>query len=388
MEFRTENEILQEMVQKAQENGLISTDEDILTQIRNGQLTENQYILDLSAHAYILAQMEQELNEIYNNTHISTATGEALDDFGVFLNVTRYPPQPAVVDVQISIPVLSTEDITIPSGTLLITSTGNIGYGDYVLSESVTIPSGVDSVTARAESVIHGVVVPIPARMIVGVVGYNVNATNNEKGTNGSNIEEDDDYRIRLLNWTSKNKTGTRACIEDYLGHYEGVEDYNLVPRYEGVGTLKIIADTVESLLPRIADDVYRDCMDLTDVKPSVVQPAEALVHSIRVNLDTSSNMNISEEELTSLVIHEVDTLIHGGNTRDGKTVLGLHIGDDFVPSQVISHLLSSFPEIENVFLEMKEKDLLGAEYTVFNEVYSVESDAKLRVEEIVVTYG
>lgn len=383
MEFRTEKDILLEMIEQATNDGLINNTDNIITDLKDGGRTDNQYVLDLSTHAFILSQLEQLSRQTYENSNISTATGEALDNFGVLKGVSRFSAKPPMVELQLSVPLLESQDVTIPQGTTVVLAENMSDYGEYVLSETVTIPAGVESVSGYAENVVGGVNIPLPAYACVQIQGYNVTVTNESEGTTGSNIEEDDDYRLRIISSEAKNVRGSMPCLEDYLGHYDGIDSYNLIPRYNGVGTLKIVCDTLPSLTDRISEDVYRDCMIVTDNPPLVELPSAVTVSKLKLMVTASSSMSISNDELSSLLMGQTRVYIEGGKNRNGLTRRGLDIGADFVPSQLIRYLLDNFVEVENLHLMIE----LNGQYTPFNQVLSVPSNSVLQLDEVEVEY-
>lgn len=383
MEYRKETDILIEMIEQATNTGLISNTEDIITQLREGKQSDNQYVLDLSAHSYILSQLERICNRAYDDRNVSTATGEALDQFGVLVGIARFPAKPGVVEVTMSLPLLESEDVVVPMGTPIILAEGMADYGSYVLSQTVTIPAGVESVTSMIENTVGGVNVPLPAGACIKTEGYNVTVTNEEAGTVGSNIEEDDDYRVRIIGGLSRNVRGSLACLENYLGNYTGITSYNIIPLFDGVGSLKLVCDTLESMTARIAEDVHTNCMIVTDPLPTVVLPDAVHLEELRLNVTMSSDTNLSNDELSALLIGQCRVFVEGGLNREGTRVKGLSIGADFAPAQLIRYLLSNFIEITNVYLERKENDV----YVDFDQVYPVGETSVIELDDVVVVF-
>ena len=91
MQHRTEQEILLQMIQEAQETELIRTNEELIPKLLNGERTENQYVLDLSMHSHVLEQLEDGIFNVYTDVDLNTATGEALDRLGRLVNIARAP---------------------------------------------------------------------------------------------------------------------------------------------------------------------------------------------------------------------------------------------------------------------------------------------------------
>lgn len=353
MQFRTETEILNQMLMYAQEQGLIETSDELVSAVANGQRTENQYVLDLASHAYVLSQLEQEVSIVYDNMFLNTATGEFLDRIGALVNVARYPPQAGKVELVISAPISLEEDVTIPAGTTCITGSQNNVYGEYVTTEEVVLHAYTENVSVIAECVDLGFGPRLPEGAVTGFVGIqNLSVTNPEEGTPGKNMENDDEYRIRIYEWAAATQLGSKTCIENYLNQYDGISSYALEACYDGVGTLHIIADTLTSSLESIRDDVYNNCMLISDIAPLVTLPDKISLPTLTFNVKLTSNITMSLDELKELIAAQVIVFIGGGNTRIGNSISGLGVGKSFEPSQCIQYLLTQFPEIINIYCD------------------------------------
>lgn len=364
MDYRNEQDILIEMVQKAMDNGLLRTSEDLITNIRNGVQTENQYILDLSTHAYILSQLEEKNYENYQNIDITTAEGEALDNLGRLVNVHRNPAQPLVVEVTVGTGVALSENVTVPIGTkvLLQGVYDDVAY-DFTTNEDLIIPAGSTEGKVYANSSILGYYGSLPIGAVVGLQGFpDLSATNTDATTGGKNIEEDDAYRERIRRWSTQNNRGTREIIETYLDNYIGLNGYNLVPRFEGIGTLKIVCDTVESRLDDISNDVFENCMYYTDIAPVCVLPDDAVLSSLTVSVSLKDGeLRLTFDELKQLVESHIRIYVDGGVTRKGTVTRGMSIGEDFVPAQVIAFLVDEIDELNNVIFDTMQTILVDS---------------------------
>ena len=350
MQFKNERDRLIDMVEYAGELGLITVTDELKKQLVSGERTENQYILDLATHNYALEPFTDALVSISESIDINLASGEALDCLGRLFNITRFPAQPGMVDVTFSVELFEPEDIHIPAGTRVYCDGLDGSYGVYVTSEDATLPSGVMSGTVRCENSEYGVCSPLPPESVTRLEGYGFTVTNTSGGTGGRNIEEDDDYRDRIRSWSSALNIGTRACIDNYLGMYDGLDSYRLVPRYDGVGTLKIVCDTLESNLDQIQEDVYENCMLHSDVPPLCVLPDSTTLSTLELTITKGDGViSYTNDELTSLVEAQTRAFVEGGVKRDGTNMRGMSIGEDFIPSALIKYLLDSFPELVNV---------------------------------------
>ena len=351
MKFKTEKEILLEMIAKAQEQHLISEADDIIERVGNDELTENQYVLDLATHAYILSDFMNRLEEIYTGVDIATARGEQLDRLGNLVNVERLPGLPAVIELQLSLPVSQSSDITIPAGTEVVIDQLQVDpYITYRTDEQVTISSGTTSASVTCSSDYHSLQRRVPEGCVQGLVGFpTVIVTNQYEGTQGRTIEDDDNYRQRILLWNVKNQIGTKAAFDAYLGSYKGLDDYKLIPRPEGVGTLTVICDCNDNMLIPLQEDIQENCMLYTD------DPVDCVGYT-PICLDVTVNATVTREpiqhtvnELIELIQREVEVFIDGGDTRTGAVVHGLHIGEEFVSSQLMMQLHNTFPELTSI---------------------------------------
>lgn len=374
---RSEEDIVVEMLDDAEDVGLTGTS-DLVSKVRSGLRTENQYVLLFSTDAKQFSILEKDNDTNRENGFIGTARGEALDDMGTLLNVHRVEALSSEVELSISLSVAGESAVTIPQGTRVILQNIYAGMGyEYVTKEAVTIPAGSTSVSVVAENLNPGYVTPIPNGAVTGLEEFDtLTVTNEDYSTNGVDIEEDDVYRDRVLDWSSKNTRGTRDCIVDYLDHYEGVDRYKLIPCFDGVGTLKIVCDTLSSMLDTIRDDVYDNAMLLTDSKPSVVLPEEQSLSDftvvVTINWDA---LKITTAELSSALLAQISTYVHGGDMRDGSSFVGISMGDDFHPSLLWKFLLEQFPEVSNIYS------------STMYEVVSVDDDKKLVLGEVTITY-
>lgn len=356
MQFKNERDRLIDMVEYAGELGLITVTDELKKQLVAGERTENQYILDLATHNYALEPFTDALVRISESIDINLASGEALDCLGRLFNITRFPAQPGMVDVTFNVELHEPEDIHIPAGTRVYCDGLDGSYGVYVTSEDAVLPSGVMSGTVRCENSEYGVCSPLPPESVTRIGDYGFTVTNPNGGTGGRNIEEDSDYRERIRSWSSALNIGTRQCIDNYLGMYDGLDSYRLVPLYDGVGTLKIVCDTLPTLLEQISSDVYENCMLVTDYPPLCVLPESTTLSSLELTVTRGDGVTgYTDDELKQLVVAQVETFVNGGVKRDSTRMRGLGIGDDFIPSQLVQYLLGEFPELVNIVPDSME---------------------------------
>ena len=353
MQFRNEKQVLRSMLQHANTNGLLSLDDTLIEEILNGEHTGNQYVLDLDTHAFTSASLESLAGEIYNDIDLDSAVGAGLDCLGKLVGVSRRLGVPAIVGITVGTPVALESSVVIPAGTALILDDLYSRY-EYVTSEEITLAAGTTSVTGQAESVDHIYQTALPEGMVRGLSGYStLTCTNTEAGNHGRDIETDGEYRERIRKREQSKIIGSDECIKEFLDSYAGLDDYRLVPRYDGVGTLKVVCDCAEGLLDSISAGMYGVVVPRSDYPPMCVLPESTTLSSITLTLSLSDgSISLTNDELKQLVRQQVMVYVSGGTRRDGTGVRGMSIGDDFVPSQLLAYLLGEFPEVSDIVLD------------------------------------
>ena len=354
MIFKSEEELLINLIQRAIDEGL-PLPEELITQVENGEPINNQFVLNFSIQAYQDKIVMDNTEEIYNNLDINTAVGDALDKKGAWLHVSRNTGSPSVMELLLTLTV--GEDVTIPEGTVIHIKDIAGNGTTYYTSVECTVQQNVET-TLKCDNRVHEFVSRIPVNCVESIEGFpTVNVVSSTRSTTGGTIEDDDAYRERILKWNSINFIGTESCISDYLDKYPGVDDYKLVPLWDGteynvIGALTIVADTLEELLPDVQEDVYKNCMLFCDPKPRVILPNVNYIDdedTFTLDVILKNNLTLTEDELKQIIITQSHTYFNGGITRSGKSIKGLHIGDNLAPSQFEKFLLEEVPEILDV---------------------------------------
>lgn len=371
MKFKNEDEILASMVSKAQEYELINTSEDILEQVMSGEITENQYILDLATHAYILEEFTGNLRDVYDSLDITTARGIQLDRLGVLVNVPRHPGLAAQLVITVSLDTPLDREVFIPAGTVvLIDPLQVLDYITYRTDVDVTIPSGVTSTTVSCSSDVESLQPRIPRECVYGLEGFpTLTVTNRDHGTCGRTIEGDDEYRQRLLLWPVRNERGTKQAFDAYLGTVKGLDDYKLIPQPEGVGTLTVVCDCIESEAQSIREGIQENCMLYTDDPVDVVLPSRVPVDVVVDAVITRDPIQWTVAEVIGLIKNEVKVFIEGGLTRSSGNHVGLRIGEELVPSLLMTHLHNMFPELVSVDVDVDDVSVTDYDKLVLGSV-------------------
>ena len=365
------------MIEHAVDNGLIHVEEEELERILSGEKTENQYLLDLATHAYIDGQLESQTEDIYESIDLNTAQGAQLDNIGRWFGMSRAQAQSAEVMVELDMEVNEEDTIVIPAGTPLVIDPTVIPVEDeYLTTEDLEITQGMTVGSVLCENSRMGFTRPLGEGCVSGFEDFPlVLATNPEPGTTGRDIESDDSFRQRIMEWPTSNLRGSKTILDDYLMKREGVDGYKLVPRWNGPGTLKIIIDCLPELVDTIQQEVHEVCMDYKDDLPVMELPGSKILELLSFQIRLSDlPLGMTREELKQLITNHVYCWINGGKTRNNVVLSGLSIGADFVPSQLLAGMMNTFPEILNIQCNI-------------GDIVRVPDNQKLDVEEILVGF-
>ena len=359
MDFLTEEEILLLALDKANEHNLILKDEDLVSKIQQGYATENQYVLDFSTHSYVWAWLDDKIKEIFLNSNLDTASGYGLDNLGKLHNINRVQASKSQLEVQVNLNVTSEDNLEIPAGTRVLFDT-NIASNlkcEYYTKDSLLIPSGVSTATVICESDNFGSMSKVPSYSARGLEGFETQlyCINALDSNGGHDIEDDEHYRTRIRNWITKNLQGSRDCFIDFLDNLDGITDYRLLPKWNGIGTLKVIVDCLPSELDNIQSLIQQYCMLYNDDPVVVVNPDTETIKDIHlyVHLDENSSLGMTSSEITDMIIGQARVFLDGGTGRLGTVSKGLSIGNEYDPSKLISFLHSEIPEIANVHTDI-----------------------------------
>lgn len=349
------DQIFKEMLQDAFQYELTSSDEHFLDYINNRQDIENMYILFLSVYAMQTSEFYEEATKIYNSNDLDKAVGVDLDILGSKIGVSRPQAQKSGVTLRFSLISYPNKDIKIPKGTIVSNGEGI----SYYTVENATIIQGENYVDVGALSVDGGYnnnvgrnTLNFIEKKISGVSSY-VSVTNPKGSSGGRSAFSDDEYRELIRNWTYSHIKGTKEAYELFFAYYDGVESYNLVPKWDGAGTLKVIIDPSDDW---IIDDVSKKLLQNVELFDDDVYVTGAKRKVIDINavanvsIDNIEEYTYSEKELIKQkVTNAIKVYIDGGYKNNGEYHTGLLIGDDFIPLQCAVFILQEVPQIKSI---------------------------------------
>ena len=242
-------------------NMYTTANRDGLTKITDFTIGSEAYHLADVIASFVLEHKENiDLN--YRMSMIHTAEGEFLDNMGDMRGVHRTGASPSTGEVVFSrLSEDTSSPIVIPDGSQVAT----VDAISFIVDndgEDLIIAAGATSASCNVLCEQEGEYTNVLANTIIlvmGELGNLVSVTNPVDFTGGEDIEEDDDYRARILLSPFNEPTGSLAWYEKLSNELDSVHD-TLVVKGETVAD----ADVVINFNPTNREDTVTRT-DLTD---------------------------------------------------------------------------------------------------------------------------
>ena len=332
-------------------NLLLEVGETKITDFNEGSEIRN-LLESVAVLGYYTMEDQNELSKI---AFPDTAEGEWLDKHGAnpFINLERDTGSEATGFVVFTIPNASTDDIVIPEETIVVSTESSL---EYATDSEVIIAAGETEVTASVTCLTEGVegncsenTVTLIDDDYIDISELTVN--NTEAFTGGTDYEEDDEYRERLLAFVRQPDFGSLPYYHELGDNIEGVHDVLLVDTGETteIGrpyTKKILVNgdtkpvTNELLITVL--EVFTDPNNKVIDHTFIVDPPEY------VDLSLTVNLNVSNELVESEIAGVVQAVFDGGAPVDSMEFDGLCIGETLFKNNLIS-ALELFDGVESV---------------------------------------
>ncbi len=208
-------------------NKYISAHLDGMTKITDFTIGSEAYHLADVMASFILEHREM-IDTNYRMSMIHTAEGEFLDNFGDMAGVHRYGSSPSVGEVTFTrLGTDTSQSIVIADGTRVSTEDA-ISFIVDNDGEDLVLESGLVSIASNVICEQEGQYTNVLADtvvLVIGDLGSLVGVNNNGAFTGGADIEEDDDYRNRILLSPYQVPAGTLGWYENCSLTCESVHD-------------------------------------------------------------------------------------------------------------------------------------------------------------------
>ena len=301
----------------------------------------------LEAFAIGIYALLEEQHEVSKLAFIQSSYGESLDKIGTlpFINLARIEGQEATGVVTFTLQSALTEDYVIPSETIVMSSETGLEYstvGDCVILKNETsaetivecLTTGVDgNVSSGSIDTINDASVDTEL----------VSVTNAEALQNGTDYEDDDIYRQRLLDNVREEGFGTVAYYERLGKEVTGVHDVKLVA--DASYTRKVL---VNGFTKPVSDSVVLDVLTAFSSLSDIV-----LGHSFIVDKVTPQSVDLTFDldvttEMSETVLLDNLTAFFDGLAYDRMEYAGVNIGQSLSRDDLVS-CFSIFDTVVNV---------------------------------------
>ena len=380
-EKKTYSQVFMKELTDALEENLISKQEDFEKYISNRKDISNFYVMLLSVVAEAISDWYEELDSEYYSNKVEYAVGKDLDDLGILINCDRPSGTRSAVNLKFMLTRSAEEDITIPKGIIVSSQNGL----SFKTQEEIFIAEGNNEAIVTALCTQKGSRKQAPADSINNIVSdlsdylpssTIINVTNDNSTFGGSDPFTDAEYRSLLMNWIKLNQAGNLVSYTNYLSRVDGLESYNLIPKWDGAGTVKVVLDCDDSA--EIMNKVWEDLNNkVTNIESDIyiTTPSKIAIDvftTIDVNIDRINQYSKTEmEDIKAKIQTAIITYINGGIRVNGDYYKGLTIGQDFIPFQLSKFITEEVQQVQNVAFQFPEEviEITNEEIGIVGEI-------------------
>lgn len=333
---------------------LISHDDNFPDYIDDRDDISNWLVMDSSLNAERLAEVYDDITRVYLSSKVEVssktgdmvigATGRDLDAIGKLFACPRPDPTRAGVELTFTLTRSLDEDIIEPKGVQVSSKSGVI----FETVEDLYFPVGSTECTVQAFAVNPGTSSRVAADTLTKVSSRLVNipvslsVTNYSSASGGSDYYSDDDYRDLIKNWIKVHLKGHHYAYINYFARIDGVDGYNLIPNWDGTGTIKIVIDPGDTYtLNKIYDEINKD----------VTQESEAivLIAPILKTVDVDARCNVDIDTINPYSVKEKEDIKGKISNAINTYIDNMRLGEDFIPHKLAVFLDKEIPELKNI---------------------------------------
>lgn len=294
----------------------------------------------LEAFAVGIYALLEEQNEVSKLPFIQTSFGESLDRIGTlpFINLPRIEGNEAEGMVTFTLSETLTEDYVIPAETIVMASDTGV---EYATTSDCIIFANETTSDVLVECLIEGIdgnaeIGAIDTINDVGVDTDLVTVTNAENIINGTDYEDDEAYRQRLLENVREEGFGTVAYYMKLGKSVTGVHDIKLVSNTDSEHsyTRKVL---VNGFTKPVADSVLLDVFTAFSDLSNIVLGHSFIVEKVvpqTVNL--TFNLNVTTEISETSLLENL-TAYFNGLGFDRLEYEGLNIGQSLTRDNLVA---------------------------------------------------
>lgn len=305
------------------------------------------------AFAYIIMEFFYFINMAVYMSFIPYAEGDFLDIHGE--DNVRNPGNKSTGILIYKLPGDMTKEYDIIIPDYSVVSTEDDEGLEVETLEEVILEAGQNSVSVNAQSIFTGEEYNIKKNLLTLMENDidEIEVYNPEDFEGGTNPEEDEDYRSRLMDDQDSLNFGSLEWWEETPKKIDGVKDVSVVNCPHGDYTIGLIINPpVDDVL-----DNVKDYFNIPNNYPGGITSYITAVKTVPVNIklsnirfSTTANPNDVKEEITTKILNYFDNL---------------KIGQDFCRSDILE-LLSKIDNLIQYTLEIPSEDIVCDENSVF----------------------
>lgn len=333
----SEENILNELINYYQTLG--SSGKTRITDFNEG--SEVRTLLEVLSH--LAYNILEEQNNTLSNHFINTAEGEYLDLLGANPNVNLERNQGTLATglVKFTLPEVNINEVEIPAETVVSTD-----EMEYITVEDAYIPIGDTYTYVPVECTIEGADGNCKIGEITNCELTDFTVTNEEAFTDGSDFEDDEDYRTRLLEFIRSDNFGSRGYYENVLLNTSGVHDILL-----NTGSSSSIAYYVNTNDLSTTGSVYGELVSyFSDNNNFIVGHTTDLVmsrlHRLSFTVTVPSDCGYTSDELVDIL----SCYFRGGEVQNYPVFYdGLDMGVEVDAETVKAAIADNFNDLSSL---------------------------------------
>lgn len=281
--------------------------------------------------AYAILEDETEASKL---PFISSSYGTWMDKIGEnpFINLPRIEGNPSQGIATFTLSFEQENDFLIPLDTLL----EDDNELQYVTTSDCTIYAGELTAEVSVECLTDGYEGNIQPGQLIKIVDENIDSdlvsvTNLVEFTEGTDLEDDEDYRIRLLENVQSDGFGTQGWYVNLCENINGVHDVLLVDD-AGIYTKKVLVNGYDK---PVSDSVLLECLtNLSDVTKKILNHMFTIDRPSYVDLDLTFDLTMLQEWSDSDLTSFVTKMVNGGSFEQIEFTglrIGVNLTRDFI---------------------------------------------------------
>lgn len=269
-------------------------------------LESDEFKIILEAFAYREMFLRANFNELAKAFFLSTSTGDDLDNYAAFYNVERLKGAKPYAEYDFELSEALSQDVTVPFNLVLTDETSTY---QAKLLEDVVIAAGTTKASGTVELQLETAKNEIKTEVITTSLPFVVTASTSNVFTNGSDPEDDEELRERiLLSMADKSTAGSEETYKSFT--------FNADERIEDVAVLSQAAGTVNVYYySEVADELMQtrveETLNAKEIRPLTDNVVVSVVSEVTYSV-TAELKILPNQETAAVYTNAVNALVAG----------------------------------------------------------------------------